>query len=1129
MRRPLFLPLLALVALGCSSFDTTRTVIPRGTLGEEVVRAFCERMASEANPSDVGGLGWKPVCRGESPPPSIDTESMLVPARMRVLLAHRERLAGAIDRVLPEGLHDDLGHFLGQLLPLYDPPAERLPRSTRIVAELLDRIAGDEQALQAMVRISAREGYRPLRLALGIMRPLLAYPEFADFARLAIRSIAEGGVADDEWREVQRALALELATLSPAEAPPAGEASTMDRVRELVFTQEEELGGGGPFRYALVRDSRGMALPAGGAVVAPWVDRDLDGLADLDASGRFVDGSGAPLDLAAPFRIRGESGIARDSSGRALRTDGTRIWEYVEIDRSVLAGALREAGPLFDPMASPGGAPALRLARGLPAMLGPEIELRETYGTATLRYLGHDTRSASLVDVVYALAEMMHREETDRALALSEILLRDHEAELAGLLGASAHMLDRRDDYPEARLRQPNVLWDELIALGIEYSHEPDLLEAMLRSFADPRSAQLGTVYGGLMRHRDAITFDPSNVNNPPLGFPLDERVDRTRPDVAGNESLFQRSIALIDGLDGVRVCNREGAVLHIRLGPLPIQWPLFGEAGACGLIDITNVAEAYALAILGRYRLEIQDRALADLVEIADRLGINVDDVLERSSGINGLTQHPTPQALNRLVFWGLADDDGDGNANSEFAGDLFERIRDRHGNDVIDTYPGTIAAWEQPGFYEGMSPLLEVLHDPRFAFARDGTYRFGQLIRTIHRHWATESHWITQRTDPSAPNFSYQDDARSYEELIADGFVEGRMLDRMQRVNAALDGVEVAPGLDGIDVLAAAAETMIDPDRNPGLRTRDGRASIPWNSGSESFAVTPLLLVLDALGRMDRDLAAAPERRIAWEEARDELASRFLGTRTLGDGYELENRRGRAILLAVLPFLRARLADHRTRGDLVEWSRELVPDTEELLRSPLAAALIRFLDRVQDDPEAQAALSDLIRYLVDPASSDDAFIATLQAAADLLFVIEDDENIIPIGRALAAALAPNAREVVAGGSSADALDLGGSLAGDGLGLIQAVQDLDEDNTLAAILRNLVELDDAEDATTPLEEILDVIAEINRASPGETGPFDVADYRAAMGTVREVMLDERRGLERLYDVVQQREIRDEP
>src|SRR5688500_10902177 len=89
-RRIVFACLLTFIALGCSRFDTTREEIPRGTLGEEIVRVFCERMASEANPDDVMGLAWKPVCRGDVPPPEG------APPRMIVLMENRERLAGAL-------------------------------------------------------------------------------------------------------------------------------------------------------------------------------------------------------------------------------------------------------------------------------------------------------------------------------------------------------------------------------------------------------------------------------------------------------------------------------------------------------------------------------------------------------------------------------------------------------------------------------------------------------------------------------------------------------------------------------------------------------------------------------------------------------------------------------------------------------------------------------------------------------------------------------------------------------------------------------------------------------------------------------------------------------------------------
>src|SRR5690606_37106231 len=172
--------------------------------------------------------------------------------------------------------------------------------------------------------------------------------------------------------------------------------------------------------------------------------------------------------------------------------------------------------------------------------------------------------------------------------------------------------------------------------------------EAVMRSFSDPRSEQLGEIYGGLMRYRDRITFNPSAVNAAPVGFPLDQPVDHAMDDTFDNESLFQRTLALIDGLNGVRVCNRAGARLNLNVPIIgSITWPpSFADAyDECELIDIPNVAEAYALAILGRYELELESSFINFVADAADSLGISVDEMLEESSGIDGLTRHPTPQ----------------------------------------------------------------------------------------------------------------------------------------------------------------------------------------------------------------------------------------------------------------------------------------------------------------------------------------------------------------------------------------------------------------------------------------------------------------------------------------------------
>lgn len=1109
------------VSIGCSHFDATRVPAAEETLGEAIVRTFCERMAADAFPDDVSGQRWKPVCRAMVPVPDD------APPRVAALLAERDRLVAALDTTIPPDTHDDLGSFLGDMLPFYDPPRERLPTNTRLIAGLLDSIAHDDEALAALARMGTRTGYRPLRLALGLIRPILSYPEFDSFADLALRAITDlppdlpGGDTDGlvatEWSDIQRALSLQLASMEPADPLPAGQLSTLALTRDLLFTVDPAFSNGGASRYVVLRDSRGIALPHDRLAVAPFADVDSDAFADVDDLGRYLDDSGALLDIPRPFPMLGESGIPRDPGGRALTSGGAVIYEYLNADRTMLAGVVREGVPWFS-----GDHPVmLDLTRGLPAMLGTSATQEHTYGGATLTYPGFDTSRSSAIDTVYALSELMHLPETEALLESVEILIRDHESDAAGVVDSAHYMLDRGDMYPAAALAAGNSLWDDMIEMAISFSHRPGMLEAIIRSFADPRSAQLGDVYGGLMRYRDRIDYDPTDVNGDPIGFPLDQRVDRTQPDVDGNESLFERSIALIDGLNGVRVCNREGAVLHLSLGSISVRWPLIGSYSECELLDIPNVAEAYALTILGRYELPLNDSILNALISFLDGLGVNVDDILQSSSGIRGLTRHPTPQALNRLVFWGTQMQADGVTPNNVFVHDLLAPVIDRHGDDVVATYHGTIFAWEQPGFYEGMTPLLEVLHDARWTTDDEGNYAFGELLGNIYGHWPTRSHWHTSHT-ASAPDFNHQDDGRSYEECIADGMIEGHLVRNMQRAASTLDGLDI-DGQDGLDVLAEAANQMLDPDRNAGLRARDGSATVLSSDGSHTMEMSPAQLLLLALRNVDRDLAVTePDRVDAWHRGRNALTTQLLDTDPLGTNYVFHNQRGRAIVLALLPFLRGRLAQHRLDGDIVTWARELPGDTEDTLAGPLASGLILLLDHIQSDPASRDALIDLIAYLLDESSPSDAFPATLYAGADMLQVLEDDTNIVPLAHALSAALAPNAQDLAGGVPGSP--DIENSVTTDALGLVRELQGIDEDHVLRRLLANLVAIPDGGEETTPLETILDVLGEVNRADPGAGGAYEVRDYESLFGEVTGFMLDERRGMERLYQVVQNRE-----
>ncbi len=75
--------------------DTTRIAAERGTLGEEIYKVFCQRIASTEYPTDVRGDTTRAFCEGREEP----NES--TPPRLRALSENRARLVTALDSTLP--------------------------------------------------------------------------------------------------------------------------------------------------------------------------------------------------------------------------------------------------------------------------------------------------------------------------------------------------------------------------------------------------------------------------------------------------------------------------------------------------------------------------------------------------------------------------------------------------------------------------------------------------------------------------------------------------------------------------------------------------------------------------------------------------------------------------------------------------------------------------------------------------------------------------------------------------------------------------------------------------------------------------------------------------------------------
>jgi hypothetical protein len=138
----------------------------------------------------------------------------------------------------------------------------------------------------------------------------------------------------------------------------------------------------------------------------------------------------------------------------------------------------------------------------------------------------------------------------------------------------------------------------------------------------------------------------------------------------------------------------------------------------------------------------------------------------------------------------------------------------------------------------------------------------------------------------------------------------------------------------------------------------------------------------------------------------------------------------------------------------------------------------------------------------------------------------MKDDTNLVPVYHAIAPALAstPGQKSVV------DAqLALLGKISGRATdpqtNKESCGAELDPNQVLNIALKGLVTpmtVSDGSTTQTPLQIIMDVIGDINRADPSQTGKFAAGDYASIADNVSDFLLNKERGLEQFYEIVRQ-------
>jgi hypothetical protein len=1180
-------------------------------------------------------------------------------ARVEAMAVHRANLIAALDAAIPDisvaikdttnqdakktcdgkgeaKLGHELAAMLGRFMDLYNDGT--IPSSTRSFAHLTQAFQQSPEAQAALARLATRKGYRPTETALGAMRPALAYPKLRDMSNATLSLLSRDS---DPYGDV---LAGHLHTPTPGPGYPKltqlVEASRIEmsnvvadppvmpiivtndaltgrsiisRPRDdiemlqlVLYAQDPAFGAGNP-RYIVRRDSRGYADVAlvNNMLPAPFVDKDKDGLADVDEFGQFVSSNGSPPP--APFpELNAPDTPTRDMFGRAL-SGGSPIYVTIDTSHTFAASMLQNMRPLVNPDMNANHESLMYALGGLYVIAGTRVpDSQRAYADGqSITYEAYDPTKSPLIDFVHAMGQLIGDPAVDDMLAYEKIMMTSHVGDIARLAGAGLAFKDVANKHPEASIPPKSVFWDEMLDVAVKIEKVPGLLEDVLRSMSDDNGVRQGQVLANYLAFDDHISYDRKNLNGPAWNFTTstnDEMktpVDRSKPDAGWNKSAFHRFLQIVHDGNNVTVCNKDSAVVHARGVPIigSIDLPLTGTYKECEVMKIDNVTKFYIQSVVGKAKIYMRPSILRNGIV---GIGAATVDTIQQSSGIDGFwdpasskTLRPKPQYLNRQVFFDQAGDSpnqGDPNyITNRFLRDLMgphvgslvcpERVindpdptaadaaqdglvhglRSCQNGDWLDQRDSdALFVLENFGGYSAMAPMMT-------AFAnRNQEDLFIEMLEVLYRHWPDDKSPDCNKSGDykSNPRFCNQDGAVTYEPLMSEAFQGDLFAALNQHTKTAITQIMPSctatnPGTkscistvtkDGITLTADAIRAAIDPDRAKanGVTSRTGAQLTTRNDGSTGGPMTPIYLLTNALNEVDAAFAAYaglhPEdnkRQDKWRLARSQLVDQFLGVTGMGAQAQFTDPSLAKISPTIIDMLRAQLwvrcpdSFGTTTPKRCAWSRDdWANKLGDVVKGPLFSTSLDLTDTIRANDPARVELEALLQYLVDVASTNDAFAAMLASSIDIMQVLRDDTNIVPLFHVLAQAFATsklddkNVPSMIDAQSSMLARISGRAFDGDKVEICGI--ELDPNQILSRVLTNLVtpvtlkDKDGKDVLTTPAEVLMDVIADLNRVDPARSDRLDVADYGSVTGSVTDFLLNKEHGLEQFYEIIRQ-------
>jgi len=989
---PKFPLLLLLAAVGCEEpkLDTTRVAPERGTLGEEVFKLFHQDFEREENRRADG------------------------------FESEREGFIGGVDHLFPDGELADTQEFLIRLLPLYDDTT--IPGLTRRLAEVINRLVGDDDAIRALTATMNREGYVDPQHQQALSLRLARFPRYMDLTeRLVDLALDHDGL--DEVGEADPMESKALTTLVSLLTDDMRDLEiSRDTQRDIVLladlllTEDHRLStisNDDPTAASVVaRDVRGMAsvVTYNGALPEPFADVSGDGLPDIDDDGRFVDSSGKPIVLP-PFGAEG----ARDHRSRAIAISNNElVYDYVEMDRTILAGLLRDGRELIDQSIPSKGLDTLELFLGARTEAGV-----------------YNADNSAFMEMAHAAATSIDPVMVPDLLETVRVLLESHHETLAWTLVQAELQFDISDRY-DVSLKNDSTFFEELMSVLRKILREPGLAEEIVDVLIDSDEL-LGfpSASATLAQHKKTLITE-QDVD---AGTVFTEMVDRTAPDVGSNQSLHQRLLHLIFDTKGARY---EPDLIGIPLG---------------FIFEINDLAEFYMLSAIG-------EAEVPSLV-----------------STLTGLAERPTPHELAVFI-------------NTE---QTFGNAQGNEGIDVKDNDGDTLFAATESGMMDAIRPLIEIFH------RRGKLDLLFEAFEVLHLHWASgESDY--QDSSRRQPKYSKLSGIRYYEPLMIDVYTSSDVIGAAKKLLVETKNFRTENMKSVKQVLLSTARKLMTKDSN--LKTLAGARMVTVD-GERITPLSPFDLIRGARDTIRTTVRRRAKTKKDWDDIIDALHRTFMETEIAGpEAGRFKNTRTLPILTEVVRFLEKRAERHARDGDLETWiTQDLEQAVEDLLTSEGLPAVIDVIDVLEND----MVLDELMAEFRDELLAEDkGFSDTLAVLGDVLGSAKDATITVPFVNFLGRELDPDSKLLFQVLSST-----------------KKMLDADPEHTVLETTRRGLER--APDGGLYLDGIGRAILQTNRVNPLDDGPLVAADVRRIFEVTGGYMLDGQHGLEKFYNMVENR------